>query len=48
VIYEDDERRFPHIYGPLERRAIRRVSRIERTADGTFVAIGQLAPEHLG
>ena len=47
VIYEDDERRFPHIYGPLERRAIRRVSRIERTADGTFVAIGQPAPEHL-
>jgi uncharacterized protein (DUF952 family) len=48
VIYEDDERRFPHIYGPLERRAIRRVSRIERTADGTFIAIGQPAPEHLG
>jgi uncharacterized protein (DUF952 family) len=48
VIYEDDERRFPHIYGPLERRTIRRVSRIERTADGTFIAIGQPAPEHLG
>jgi uncharacterized protein (DUF952 family) len=48
VIYEDDERRFPHIYGPLERHAVRRVSRIERAADGTFVAIGQLAPEHPG
>jgi len=48
VIYEDDERRFPHIYGPLERHAVHRVSRIERAADGTFVAIGQQAPEHLG
>jgi uncharacterized protein (DUF952 family) len=48
VIYEDDERRFPHIYGPLERHAVRRICRIERAVDGTFVAIGQLAPEHLG
>jgi uncharacterized protein (DUF952 family) len=48
VIYEDDQRRFPHIYGPLERHAVRRVSRIERAADGTFVAIGQQAPEHPG
>jgi uncharacterized protein (DUF952 family) len=48
VIYEDDERRFPHIYGPLERHAVRRICRIEREADGTFVAIGQRAPEYLG
>jgi uncharacterized protein (DUF952 family) len=48
VIYEDHERRFPHIHGPLERHAVRRVRRIERAADGTFVAIGQPAPEHLG
>jgi len=48
VKYEDDERRFPHIYGPLERRAILRVRRIERAEGGTFVAIGQPAPEHLG
>ena len=48
VKYEDAERRFPHIYGPLERHAVRRVCRIERAADGTFVAIGQQAPEHLG
>jgi len=48
VIYEDDERRFPHIHGPLERHAVRRVRRLERAADGTFVAIGELAPEHLG
>src|SRR3712207_1066863 len=48
VIYEDDERRYPHIYGPLERHAVRRIYRVERAADGTFVAIGQPTPEHLG
>jgi uncharacterized protein (DUF952 family) len=48
VIYEDDEGRYPHIYGPLERHAVRCVYRIERAADGTFISIGQLAPEHLG
>src|SRR5215211_306813 len=47
VVYEDDERRFPHIYGPLQRHAVRRICRIERAADGTFIAIGQPAPEHL-
>jgi uncharacterized protein (DUF952 family) len=47
VTYEDDGRRFPHIYGPLERHAVHRVCRIERAADGTFIAIGQPAPEYL-
>ena len=47
VKYEDDERRFPHILGPLERHAVRRICRIERAADGTFVAIGKPAPDHL-
>ena len=47
VVYEDDERRFPHIYGPIERRAVRRVSRIERALDGTFIAIGEPASELL-
>ena len=45
VVYEDDARRFPHIYGPLERRAVRRVCRVERAADGTFMAIGEPAPD---
>ncbi|HEX2282894.1 MAG TPA: DUF952 domain-containing protein [Thermomicrobiales bacterium] len=48
VIYENDEGRYPHIYGPLEPHVVRRVYRIERAADGTFVGIGQPAPEHLG
>jgi uncharacterized protein (DUF952 family) len=47
VVFEADERRYPHIYGPLERHAVRRVYRIERAADGTFIAIGEPAPEHL-
>jgi uncharacterized protein (DUF952 family) len=48
VLYEDDERRFPHIYGPLDRRAVHRIWRIERAADGAFITIGEPAPEHLG
>jgi uncharacterized protein (DUF952 family) len=47
VVYEDEERRFPHIYGPLERHAVRRAYRVERAADGTFIAIGEPAPEDL-
>ena len=47
VVCEDDERRYPHIYGPLERHAVRGIFRIERAADGTFIAIGEPAPEHL-
>ncbi|MBW3632020.1 MAG: DUF952 domain-containing protein [Chloroflexi bacterium] len=47
AIYEDDERNYPHIYGPLERDAVRRVFRVERAPDGAFMAIGAPAPEHL-
>ena len=47
AIYEDDERLYPHIYGPMERHAVRRVCRVERAPDGTFTAIGAPAPEHL-
>jgi uncharacterized protein (DUF952 family) len=47
AIYEDQERNYPHIYGPMERDAVRRVRRVVRAADGTFLAIGGLAPEHL-
>jgi len=47
TICEDEERNYPHIYGPLERDAVWRVHRVERAADGTFVAIGAVAPEHL-
>jgi uncharacterized protein (DUF952 family) len=38
--YEDDARRFPHVFGPIAREAVTRVRRVERAADGTFTAIG--------
>ena len=44
VIYEDTERRYPHIYGPIEREAVTRVRRVARAADGTFTAIGDDVP----
>jgi uncharacterized protein (DUF952 family) len=42
AIYEDDAQRYPHVYGPIDRHAIRRVRRVERAADGSFVAIGEI------
>ena len=47
VTYEDGERRFPHIHGPLERHVVRRICRMKRAADGRFVAIGESVLEHL-
>jgi uncharacterized protein (DUF952 family) len=37
VRYEDPERIYPHIYGPLNRDAIVKVLPILREADGTFL-----------
>jgi uncharacterized protein (DUF952 family) len=37
IRYEDAERVFPHIYGPLNRDAIAVVCPIMRTADGAFL-----------
>lgn len=47
AIYEDDGSNYPHIYGPMERDAVWGVRRLERAADGAFLAIGAPAPEHL-
>jgi uncharacterized protein (DUF952 family) len=38
TIYEDPERIYPHIYGPLNRDAIVDVAQTERGADGSFVS----------
>ena len=35
----DGDRRYPHVYGPLDRAAITEVRPIEREADGTFLPI---------
>jgi uncharacterized protein (DUF952 family) len=35
--YDDPEQRFPHVYGPLDPAAVIAVTRIARTADGTFL-----------
>jgi uncharacterized protein (DUF952 family) len=34
--YDDDARRYPHVYGPVDVAAVRRVLVAERAADGTF------------
>ena len=41
--YDGDER-FPHVYGPLDRRAITEVRTIERDASGAFLPIEH--PDH--
>jgi uncharacterized protein (DUF952 family) len=46
VKYEDDERRYPHIYGPVAREAVRRVRRLVREPDGSFGGIVALDPEN--
>ncbi len=38
--YEDPNRRYPHIYGPLRRACVRSVAPLLRAQDGTFTAIG--------
>lgn len=37
VRYDDPERLFPHIYGPLNTSAVRGELTVDRASDGTFV-----------
>lgn len=37
--YDDPERVYPHIYGPLEMDAVRAVERLRRDEDGRFLDI---------
>jgi len=39
MLYEDEARRYPHVYGPVDRAAIIAVRAVRRAADGTFVAV---------
>lgn len=40
VRYDDPDRLFPHIYGPLNTSAVRDELPVDRAADGTFIRIG--------
>lgn len=39
VRYEDPNRLYPHVYGPLNREAVVAVRRVARLADGSFATI---------
>ena len=39
IRYEDPERIYPHVYGPLNRDAVVEIRRAVRLADGSFVGI---------
>jgi uncharacterized protein (DUF952 family) len=39
IRYEDPDRQFPHVYGPLDRAAIVAVQQVARADDGTFTGI---------
>ena len=39
VRYEDPQRIYPHIHGPLNRDAIASALPVKRAADGTFLAL---------
>lgn len=40
VIYEDEQRQFPHIYGRLNAEAVLSAQPVERALDGTFLTMG--------
>jgi uncharacterized protein (DUF952 family) len=40
VLFGDDERRYPHVHGPIVRDAVKSVRRLQRDEEGTFLAIG--------
>lgn len=40
VVYEDERRVFPHVYGRLPRASVSAVLPVQRAADGTFVGFG--------
>ena len=40
VVYEDPERVYPHIYGPLNTDAVRAVRSVGRDGNGRFVGLG--------
>ena len=45
IRYEDPERIYPHIYGPLNTDSVIDVRSVRRKADGTFTGIGDSVSE---
>lgn len=45
IRYEDPDRIFPHLYGPLNREAVVAVRAIARRDDGTFLGVGDVADD---
>ncbi|MDQ3780647.1 MAG: DUF952 domain-containing protein [Chloroflexota bacterium] len=45
VRYEDPERIFPHLYGPLNREAVVAVRAIDRGDDGLFLGVHDVADD---
>lgn len=43
AIYEDPDRAFPHIYGPIRVPSVRQVRQVLRADDGTFQGFGDPA-----
>lgn len=44
VAYEDPQRVYPHVYGPIETAAVVAVRAVERDAAGRFIGIGASLP----
>jgi uncharacterized protein (DUF952 family) len=44
IVYEDPDRIYPHIYGPLNRDAIIETLPVPRAADGSFLPPAPLLP----
>lgn len=42
AIYEDPDQLYPHIYGPIDTAAVRRVRRIVRDGAGGFVGVADI------
>lgn len=45
VIYEDEDRLYPHIYGPINTNAVIEVRQVLRGEDGAFLGVGEALPQ---
>ncbi len=45
IRYDDPDRRYPHVYGPLDRGAVIDVQRLNRAPDGSFTGVAPTEPD---